>query len=106
KPTGQAGLSYKETQEIEKYLAASQTYAKKSLIMAGQNIAFQNGFAMPNNIVTDTEFLNSYMHTKYVANSPVVGAYSGQIVGGYSDYWMFSDNITSASPDVIKPAYA
>jgi len=103
-PTGQSGLSFKETEEMEKYLKSGLSYAKKSVIMAGQNIAFQNGFAKPNNNVTDTEFFNSYMHTKYVANSPVSGAYSGLITGMQTDYWNFKDQITSASPDVVKPA--
>jgi hypothetical protein len=105
-PTGQAGLSFKETQELELFLKAGQSYAKKSLVMAGQNIAFQNGFAKPNNIVTDTEFMNSWMHTTYVANTPVAGAYSGIITGRQLDYNSFPDVINSASPDVVKPALA
>ncbi len=103
-PTGQAGLSFKETQEVERFLKAGQTYAKKSLIMAGQNIAFQNGFAMPNNVVTDTEFTNTWMHTTYVANTPVAGSYSGTITGRLLDYNSFPDNLNCASPDVVKPA--
>ena len=109
--TGQGGLSYKETQEVERYLQQGRTYAKKSMAIAGQNIAFYNGYIMPNNApgyipVTDTEWLHQYMHTTFVANSPVTGPYAGRIVGQQPAYWKFPDSLYSISPDVIKPSFA
>jgi len=109
-PTGQGGLSFKETQEVEQYLKQGLSYAKKNLVVAGQNIAFYNGFVMPNNSpgqtpVTDSEWLQSYMHTRFVANSPVSGMYNGTIVGQQPAYWKFPDSLNSVSPDVIKPSF-
>ena len=102
---GPGGLSFKETQDVERYLQAGQTYAKKSLIMAGQNIAFYNSFIQFNNSVTDTEFMKSYLHTVYRANSPTGGAYNGMIKGQQTDYWNSSDHINSTSPDVVAPSF-
>jgi hypothetical protein len=101
---GSGGLSFKETQDLERYLQVGQTYAKKSLIVAGQNIAFYNSFAQFNNSVTDTEFMKSYLHTVYRANSPTGGAYSGTIQGQQTDYWKFAEHLNSASPDVVAPS--
>lgn len=111
-PTQQACLSLQETDEITRYLAAGQSYAKKSLVIAGQNIAYYHGFAFPNNPtgITDSAWLQTTMNTRYVANSPVSGSYSGRIVGQQPAYWTFPDSIagnssseTNLSPDVIKP---
>ena len=102
---GPGGLSFKETQDVQRYLQAGQSYAKKSLIMAGQNIAFSNAFIQVNNSVTDTEFMKSYLHTVYRANSPVSGAYNGTIQGQQTDYWRFADHLNSASPDVVAPSF-
>ena len=102
---GAGALSFKETQDVERYLQASQTYAKKSLIMAGQNIAFYNSFIQINNSVTDTEFMKSYLHTVYRANSPTSGAYNGTIQGQQTDYWRFADHLNSNSPDVVAPSF-
>jgi hypothetical protein len=102
---GVGALSFKETQDVERYLQAGQSYAKKSLIMAGQNIAFYNSFIQINNSVTDTEFMKSYLHTVYRANAPTSGMYSGTIQGQQTDYWKFPDNINSASPDVVAPSF-
>ena len=99
------GLSFKETQDVERYLQAGQTYAKKSLIMAGQNIAFTNAFVQINNSVTDTEFMKSYLHTIYRANSPTGAPYNGTIQGQQTDYWRFADHLISASPDVVAPSF-
>jgi hypothetical protein len=41
---GQGGLTFKEENELEPYLMAGQGYAKKSLVMAGQNIAYYAGY--------------------------------------------------------------
>ncbi len=118
-PTGQGGLTLQETDEITRYLGAGLTYAKKSMVIAGQNIAYYNGFVMSNNPVTDTAWMQTTMHTKYVANSPVSGTYNGLIVGQQPAYWTFADSLTrptstigegttdlsgNLSPDVIKPA--
>ncbi|MHB8391925.1 MAG: T9SS type A sorting domain-containing protein, partial [Acidobacteriaceae bacterium] len=105
-PTGEGALSFKETMEIERYLNQGETYAKKDLVVAGQNIAYYNGYVMPNNNVTDTEWLQSYMHTQYVANSPVSGAYSSWIDGQQPAYWKFPDSLNSLSPDVVRPSFA
>ena len=102
---GPGALNFKETQDIERYLQAGQTYAKKSLIMAGQNIAFSNAFVQINNSVTDTEFMKSYLHTIYRANSPTGGPYNGTIQGQQTDYWSFMDHLISASPDVVAPSF-
>ena len=110
-PVGQGGLTLQETDEITRYLNAGQTYAKKDLVMAGQNIAFYNSLAygvggMNNNGVTDTNFLQTTMHTKFVATTPITGGgyYAGRINGQQPIYWKFSDSIYSKSPDVVKPA--
>lgn len=100
---GQAGLTLKETDELTRYLAAGQTYAKKDLVIAGQNIAFYNGQGV-NNPVTDTAFMQTTLHTKFVANSPTSGTYAGWVNGQQPEYWRFSDSIYCASPDVIKPS--
>ena len=90
---------------MERYLQAGRDYAKKSLVVAGQNIAFYNAFQKVNNSITDTEFTTTYMHTAYRANSPTGGAYSGLIQGQQTDYWKFSDNLNSNSPDVVAPSF-
>ena len=102
---GAGALSFKETQDVERFLQAGQNYAKKSLVMAGQNIAFYNAFIQVNNSVTDTEFMKSYLHTVYRANSPVSGAYNGMIQGQQTDYWKFADHLNSTSPDVVAPSF-
>ena len=102
---GPGALSFKETQDVERYLQAGQTYAKKSLIMAGQNIAFSNALVQVNNSVTDTEFMKSYLHTVYRANTPTGGPYNGTIQGQQTDYWKFADHLNSTSPDVVAPSF-
>jgi hypothetical protein len=101
---GEGALSFKETEELSRYLAAGQTYAKKSLVIAGQNVAYYNGYTMVNNVITDTNFIQTLLHTRYVANSPVAGTYTGSIRGMQPLYWTYADNLNSASPDVIKPS--
>jgi hypothetical protein len=102
---GSGALSFKETQDVERFLQAGQTYGKKSLIMAGQNIAFYNAFVHTNNSITDPEFMTSYMHTTYKANSPTGGAYAGWIKGLFSDYNNSADSLNSGSPDVVAPSF-
>jgi len=104
--TGQGSLSFKETQEVERYLQQGRTYAKKSMVIAGQNIAYYNGYLTVNNSVTDPEWMQTYMHTTFVANSPVLGTYNGWIVGQQPAYWKYPDSLNSTSPDVIKPSFA
>jgi hypothetical protein len=103
-PTGQAGLSTKEIFEIEKFLKAGESNCKKTLVMAGQNIAYEHGFLMPNGILIDTEFLQSCLHVNFVADSPDSGTYSGFIAGQQPAYWTYSDSLISSSPDVVKPS--
>ena len=95
-PTGQGGLTLQETDEITRYLGAAQTYAKKSIVIAGQNIAWYNGFIQSNNPVTDTQWMQSTMHTVYYANSPVSGSYNGNIVGQQPAFWTFADGLKGA----------
>jgi hypothetical protein len=102
---GSGALSFKETQDVERFLQAGHTYGKKSLIMAGQNIAFYNAFVHTNNSITDPEFMTSYMHTTYKANTPTGGAYAGWIKGQFSDYSNSADSLNSASPDVVAPSF-
>src|ERR1700733_12706155 len=69
-PTGQAGLSTKEIGEVEQFLKAGEPDCKKTLIIAGENIAKEHGFLIPNDVSVDTDFLQSWLHVKYVADSP------------------------------------
>jgi hypothetical protein len=103
-PTGQAGLSAKEIGEVEKFLKTGQSDCKKTLVIAGQNIAYEHGFLMPNGILIDTEFLQSWLHVKFVADSPDSDIYRGRIVGQQPAYWTFPDSMISSSPDVVSPA--
>lgn len=96
-PTGQGGLSLQETDEVTRYLNAGLSYAKKSMVIAGQNIAWYNGFLMSNNPVTDTQWMNSTMHTSFFAQSPVNGNYTppnSSIVGQQPAYWTYKDYLS------------
>ena len=102
--TGVGAVSFKNTEEIERYLAVGQTYAKKSLIMAGQNIALYNdGSNINGNGITDTIFTHQYLHTKFIGTTPVAGGYAGFIKGNQV-YFTFRDSINCPSPDVVRPA--
>jgi hypothetical protein len=93
-PTGQGGLSLQETDEVTRYLNAGLSYAKKSMVIAGQNIAWYNGFLQSNNPVTDTQWMNSTMHTSFFAQSPVSGNYTppnSSITGQQPAYWTYKD---------------
>ena len=105
-PRGQSGLTAKEIGEVERFLESGQTTEKKSFIIAGQNIAYMHGALKLNGYIVDSVFLEGYLHTKYVADSPVAESniYEGTITGQLLDYNSFPDNIRSASPDVVKPA--
>ncbi len=103
-PTGQAGLSAKEILELEKFLKEGTSECKKSLVIAGQNIAYEHGFLMPNGISIDTGFLQSWLHTDFVADSPDSGIYHARIIGQQPAYWTFSDSMISLSPDVVIPS--
>ncbi len=111
--TGQGGLSFKETQEVERYLQQGRDYAKKSMVIAGQNVAYYNGYVMPNNApgfipVTDTEWLQSYMHTRFVQNDPMMdgAVYHNWIDGQQPAFWKYPDSLNSTSPDVVKPSFS
>ncbi len=103
-PSGQAGLSAREIAEVEKFLKAGTSDCKKSFVIAGQNIAYEHGSLMPNGVSIDTEFLQSWLHVKYVAKSPDTGIYHGGIVGQQPAYWTYADYIISDSPNVVSPA--
>ncbi len=105
-PRGQAGLSTKEIGEVEQFLNSGKTTEKKSLIIAGQNIGYVHGALKLNGSDVDSEFLEGYLHTKYLADAPVAdtNTYDGTITSRLLDYNSFPDNILSASPDVVKPA--
>ncbi len=92
--TGQGGPTLQETDEITRYLGAGQSYAKKSLVIAGQHIAYYNGYVQSNNPVTDTQWMQSTMHTQYVANYPTSSSYIGRIVGQQPAYWTFADSLS------------
>lgn len=108
---GVGAVSLKETEEIINYLRAGQNYAKKSFVIAGQNIAQYNdpssGLAQLNNIVTDREFMDQWMHTRYKAahpglNYPVaLPTMHRGLLKGTGVYFVFNDSISAASPDVL-----
>jgi hypothetical protein len=112
---GTAGLgavSLKEQDEIIRFLRAGENWAKKSLIIAGSNIAEFNDpsspFASLNNPVTDLEFMRDWMHTRYVSRHPGLNwpvatptQYKG-LVKGDGVYFIFNDSIVSTSPDVVR----
>jgi hypothetical protein len=121
---GNGSVSQKEEQEIINYLSAGQTYGKKSLIIAGENIAqyldtaASNSFKQLNNVVTDGEFMLGWMHTRFVGqyaalNYPAASPNSYQgLLKGTGLYFVFADSLSNAvanlpnydvSPDVIKP---
>jgi hypothetical protein len=110
---GVGSISLQEEQEIINFLKAGQTWAKKSFIVAGQNIAqylsANSPFKQQNNVITDGEFMNTWMHTSYVnqypqLNYPVASpnSYYGT-AKGTGVYFVFADSLWAASPDVIKP---
>ncbi|MBS1903769.1 MAG: T9SS type A sorting domain-containing protein [Bacteroidetes bacterium] len=110
---GVGSISLKEEQEVINYLKAGQSYAKKSFIVAGQNVAQyldpNSAFKQQNNVITDAEFMTSWMHTSFVGRWPVQNyptaspnSYYGT-AKGTGVYFVFSDSLWAASPDVIKP---
>jgi hypothetical protein len=119
-PTGQAAPTLQETDEITRYLNAGQTYAKKSMVIAGQNTAYYSSLGL-NNPVTDTQWLQTTMHTRFVLNSPG-SLWNGWIVGQQPAYWTYQDSLgiptnpnnceecstpnlnAFLSPDVIMPS--
>jgi len=103
---GTSNLSFKETEELTRYLNQSQTYAKKSLIMAGQNIAKYLDANGGTNFVTDTAFAHNYLHVRYVGDYPSTPPYAGYIMGQNPAYWNSSDSLYSNSPDVVRPSMA
>lgn len=113
---GIGSISLKEEQEIINYLRAGQSYAKKSFIVAGQNIAqyldANSPYKQQNNVITDGEFMTSWMHTSYVNRYPQLNfptaspnSYYG-VAKGTGVYFVFSDSLWSGSPDVVKPTPA
>jgi hypothetical protein len=99
------GVSFKATEELERFLNAGQTYAKKSLVMAGQNIALYNDASNINgNGITDTNFTRSFIHVRYINNTPVVGGITNATLRGQQVYFTFGDNVTAVSPDVVAKA--
>ncbi len=111
-PLGVGAISLKEENEIIRYLGAGQTWAKKSLVIAGENIAQYNdptsAFRQLNNVITDQELMANWLHTQYVARYPGLNypaalptAYRG-LINGVGNYFKFSDSLFATSPDVIK----
>src|SRR6185312_11007233 len=108
---GTSNLSFKETEELTRFFNQGQTYAKKSLIMAGQNIAKYLVGNSGTNFYTDTAFGHNYLHIDTVrwtnstqlADYPAGPPYNGYLAGQNLAYWNSSDSLYSASPDVIKP---
>ncbi len=110
---GVGAVSQKESEEIISFLKAGQTYAKKSFVIAGQNVAqymdTTSIYRQLNNVITDNDFMTNYMHTRFVAQYPgknfptaLPTSYKGKLVGT-GVYFVFPDTIVSTSPDVIKP---
>ena len=110
-PLGVGGVSLKETEEIVNFLRAGQNWAKKSFVIAGQNVAQYNDplspYAQVNNPITDREFMDQWMHTRYKAQHPglnfpvgVPTTHRGQLKGT-GVYFVFNDSISAASPDVL-----
>jgi hypothetical protein len=110
---GVGSISLKEEQEVINFLKAGHSYAKKSFIVAGQNIAqyldANSPYKQQNNVITDGEFMSSWMHTAYVNRYPQLNyptaspnSYYGT-AQGTGVYFVFSDSLWSGSPDVIKP---
>ena len=111
-PLGIGAVSLKETEEIVRFLRAGQTWAKKSFIIAGQNIAQYNDpvspFSALNNPITDLEFMRQWMHTIYKKDQPGWNYPSPGVPTTYRDalkgtglYFVFADSISALSPDVI-----
>jgi hypothetical protein len=109
-PLGVGAPSLKETEEIANFLRAGRNYAKKSFVIAGQNVAQykdpSSPFAALSNTITDREFMNEWMHTNYRAAHPglnfpaVPTMHKGRLIGE-GVYFRFADTIVAASPDVI-----
>jgi len=104
---GSGAISLKEENELIRFFRAGQTYAKKSFIIAGENIAKYNdttsAYRQLNNPITDNEIMTNWLHTQFVArwpglNWPVAGPvqYRG-LVNGVGNYFRFSDSILSVS---------
>ena len=117
-PLGIGAVSLKETEEIDNFFRAGQTYAKKSFVIAGENIAKYNDptsvFSQVNNPVTDAEFMSTWLHTQFVARFPgnnwPVGLpvqYRG-VLKGVGNYFKFPDSLLGTNipagggPNVIK----
>lgn len=110
-PLGVGAVSLKETEEIVNFLRAGENYAKKSFVIAGQNIAQYNDpsspYAQLNNSITDREFMDSWMHTRYKAQHPgwnfPVGSPTMHrgLLKGTGIYFIFNDSISAESPDVL-----
>ena len=109
---GVGAISLKEEEEIINFLRAGQTYAKKSFIIAGENIAEYNDPSSPfrqlNNIITDQELMATWLHTQFVGRFPgrnypaaLPTSYRG-LLQGVGNYFKFADSIVAISPDVIK----
>ncbi len=117
-PLGVGAVSLKESEEIINFFRAGQTYAKKSLVIAGENIAKYNdttsAFRQNNNVITDNELMSQWLHTQFVARWPGLNwptlapiQYRG-LLNGVGSYFRFADSILSypstlgGGPNVIK----
>ncbi|MEP7234967.1 MAG: T9SS type A sorting domain-containing protein, partial [Ignavibacteriota bacterium] len=115
---GVGALSLKETEEIINFFRAGQTYAKKSFIIAGENIARYNDptsafYGSGNNTVTDGELMSQWLHTQFVARFPGTNwptaapvQYRGALKG-VGNYFRFTDSLlgtptATGGPNVIK----
>jgi hypothetical protein len=110
-PLGVGAVSLKETEEIINFLRAGENWAKKSFVIAGQNISQYNDpsspFAQLNNVITDREFMDQWLHTRYKAQHPGLNYPIGSptlhrgLLTGTGVYFVFNDSISAASPDVV-----
>jgi len=116
---GVGAISLKESEEIINFFRAGQSYAKKSFIIAGENIAKYNDttsiFRQNNNVITDNELMSNWFHTQFVARYPGINwptaapvQYRG-VLNGVGAYFKFPDSLMGTNnlvggggPNVIK----
>jgi hypothetical protein len=100
--TSESAFSEKDVVALQRYLESGTAGSKRSLIIAGQNIARKMS-ALPPNLI-DTFFLHSVLHVHYLVNAPVAGLFDSQINGAQPTHWKFPEMIIANEPDVIAPA--
>jgi hypothetical protein len=98
----ESAFDAKNIAAVQRFLDGAGINSKKSLIVAGQNIARRLSAAPGSSI--DTFFLHSELHVQYVADAPTESNYDGQVCGSQPTHWKFPESLRSSSPDVVRPA--